>query len=478
LTLPASDTGCSATVGAGLFGGGVYGSVCTFAMSGGTISGNTAMEGGGVCVYGGAFEMSGGTIADNTANWYGYGGGVYVGSYVDSTFKMSGGAISSNTASGYSGYGGGVFVYPSVRFFTMSVASISSNSATGYGGGVYVAGNASFIMEDGKISENTATSDGGGVYVGGSTSDDTFTMSGGAISSNTADSYGGGVYVKNGTFTVFNTPVISGNTQTGGAANNVYLPSGKYITMGGALTIGASVGVTTATAPTESAAVEITTAEEGTSYYNDSLSHFSSDNTACYVRANSTGKYLELGLCTALTASDFTVNTDSVTYTGSAFEKTITSPTGLVKDTDYTVTYSANKNAGTAAITITGIGAYSGELTYGFTINKKSVTPSISGTTSKTYDGTTGVTNEQGLSITLDGVVDGDTVTASAASYAYDSAAVGTDKTITATGITLSGTAASNYILSSDIATTTGTITTRELSESDFDVNTDEVTYT
>ncbi|MCD7888081.1 MAG: YDG domain-containing protein, partial [Clostridiales bacterium] len=375
------------------------------------------------------------------------------------------------SSSGYSGRGGGVYV--SGGTFKMTDGTISDNSATGdssYGGGVYVDSDA-FTMEDGTISGNTANRDGGGVYV----EYGTLTMKGGTISGNTANSNGGGVYFYSGTFTVSGTPVVTGNKLAAGTTNNVYLPSGMYITLSGPLTDGASVGVTTETAPTASAAVEITTAENGTAYYSDSLSYFSSDNTEYYVSANSTGNYLELGLRTALTEDDFNVDTSSETYSGSSIEKTITSPTGLVKDTDYTVTYSANKNAGTATITITGIGAYSGTLTYDFTINKKPVTPSITGTASKTYDGDN---TAQGLSIELTGVVTGEDVTASAASYTYDSASIGTDKTITATGITLVGEDVGNYTLSSDTATTNGTITTKALSESDFDVNAEDETYT
>ncbi|MCD8365287.1 MAG: YDG domain-containing protein, partial [Clostridiales bacterium] len=177
----------------------------------------------------------------------------------------------------------------------------------------------------------------------------------------------------------------------------------------------------------------------------------------------------------ALSENDFTVDTEDEAYTGSAITKTITSD--LVENADYTVSHADNTVAGTATITITGIGNCSGTLTYTFTINKKSVTPSISGMTSKTYDGTTDVTDEQGISIALDGVAVGDDVSATA-SFAYDSAAVSTDKTITATGIILSGEDAGNYDLSSAIATTTGSITQKALSQSDFTVDTDGVTYT
>ena len=92
-----------------------------------------------------------------------------------------------------------------------------------------------------------------------------------------------------------------------------------------------------------------------------------------------------------------------------------------------------------------------------FTIDPAPLTPSITGTAAKTYDGTTAV--PAGLSITLTGIVGSDDVTATATGYAYDNANAGEDKTITASGITLEGDSKDNYTLSSTTATTTGTIT-------------------
>ena len=59
------------------------------------------------------------------------------------------------------------------------------------------------------------------------------------------------------------------------------------------------------------------------------------------------------------------------TYTGSAITPALTVTLGadtLVKDTDYTVAYANNTNAGTATVTITGIGGYSGTKGATFTI--------------------------------------------------------------------------------------------------------------
>ena len=92
-------------------------------------------------------------------------------------------------------------------------------------------------------------------------------------------------------------------------------------------------------------------------------------------------------------------------------------------------------------------------------ISKKTLTASISGTPSKTYDGTTAYNEE--LMIALTGVVSGDTVTATATSVSFNDASAGTDKTVTATGVVLGGTDADNYTLGdiTTLTTTNGSIT-------------------
>ena len=155
-----------------------------------------------------------------------------------------------------------------------------------------------------------------------------------------------------------------------------------------------------------------------------------------------------------------TLRPESFTYNGQSQRPTVTVTLGdktLTEGTHYTVTYSGDGiNAGTYTVTVTGKGSYTGEATASYTIEKAMVTPSISGTASKTYDGTTNVTTV--LSITLTGVVSGKDVTATAASYTYDSANAGESKTVTASNITLSGEDAGNYTLSATSATTSGII--------------------
>ena len=91
------------------------------------------------------------------------------------------------------------------------------------------------------------------------------------------------------------------------------------------------------------------------------------------------------------------------------------------------------------------------------TIQPKTLTASLGGTLTKTYDGTTNA--PEGIKIELEGVVSGENVSASSESISYGDANAGTEKTITASNITLSGSDAKNYTLSSNTATVPGSIT-------------------
>ena len=211
-------------------GGGVYviGSSSTFEMTGGSITGNNAAYGGGVCVSkNGSFEMSGSScITNNKAD--SYGGGVNI-NYASATFNMKGGSITGNNA-------------------------YKSDYISTFGGGVCV-GNGTFTMTDGSITGNNAAY-GGGVYTVNE-----FKMTGGSITGNNAyksdyiSTFGGGVCVGSGIFTVSGEVTVTDNTKggtkgadgkfTGDTKNNVYLPTGKTITIGtDKLSEGAQLGVT------------------------------------------------------------------------------------------------------------------------------------------------------------------------------------------------------------------------------------------
>ena len=135
-----------------------------------------------------------------------------------STFNMYGGSITGNRAD----TGGGVSLASEYSYakFNMYGGSITGNSAdTRCGGGVYLARMGEFVMKGGEITGNTAKN-GGGVYT--------------AVNGNTG-------------LTVSGDAVITGNSNTAGKDENVYLVSGKTIEIGAdGLGEKASIGVTTA----------------------------------------------------------------------------------------------------------------------------------------------------------------------------------------------------------------------------------------
>ena len=279
-------------------GGGVY-AKANFEMTGGSITGNETNRGGGVYVTGkGSFTMSASADGQNIPSITGNnatenGGGVYVvGS--SSTFKMTGGSIGgtnendANTADRGGGVcvdcgkftmsasadgqnipsitgnnatenGGGVYVIGSSSTFEMTGGSITGNNAA-YGGGVCVSKNGSFEMSGSScITNNKADSYGGGVNINYASA--TFTMKGGSITGNNAyksdyiSTFGGGVCVGSGIFTVSGEVTVTDNTKggtkgadgkfTGDTKNNVYLSTGKTITIGtDKLSEGAQLGVT------------------------------------------------------------------------------------------------------------------------------------------------------------------------------------------------------------------------------------------
>lgn len=73
-----------------------------------------------------------------------------------------------------------------------------------------------------------------------------------------------------------------------------------------------------------------------------------------------------------LSLADVKLSGSSFTYSGEAMTPGVVITLGgkeLVKDTDYTVEYSSNTDAGNATVTVVGIGSYRGALTCGFTID-------------------------------------------------------------------------------------------------------------
>ncbi|QIK38534.1 filamentous hemagglutinin N-terminal domain-containing protein [Caldichromatium japonicum] len=179
-----------------------------------------------------------------------------------------------------------------------------------------------------------------------------------------------------------------------------------------------------------------------------------------------------------LTVSGITAN--NKTYDGTTAATLSYTPsnfTGLVSGDDITATGTfTDKNVGTnKTVNLTFGGADAGNYAFsGQTTASADITPkalSLSGLTAndKTYDGTTAAT--LGSLGTLSGVVAGDNVSvAGTASASFADKHVGAGKTVTISGLSLTGTDAGNYTLGSG-ATTTASITPKALSLSGLTVN-------
>ena len=199
----------------------------------GTVTHEAEKRGRGVMVFG-TFNLYGGNITGNqTDGNYNdrgtFGAGVYVATY--SVFNMYGGKITGNM--GYSG-GGSVYVAPtyadsSRAVFNMSGGEISGNSSLyGNSSGVYVNGG-EFIMSGGSITGNA----------------------GYGVDLCTYKDHVGGTYP--GTFTVSGKVSVTGNyknvynngTLVGTLDYNVFLSTGKTITVEGTLDAASKIGIST-----------------------------------------------------------------------------------------------------------------------------------------------------------------------------------------------------------------------------------------
>ena len=133
---------------------------------------------------------------------------------------------------------------------------------------------------------------------------------------------------------------------------------------------------------------------------------------------------------------------------------------------------SATTDIGSYAITGSGLTANSGNYVFAqaagnataLTITPVTLTAGLTGTVTKTYDATTAATLAAG-NYTLTSAVNGDVITLNnPTSGTFDTKNVGTGKTVSVTGLTISGTKAGDYVLASTSTSgAVGTITAATL---------------
>ena len=297
----------------------------TLDITGGTISGNTAMIGGGILIDDAntTATIDGTTISGNTATGAAAtdGGGGIFNNGANLTIE-NGAQITNNVANGTAGSGGGIFNAVGGTL-TVTGSTISGNSANRAGGGIEDAsGNTTLVtLDDVVLDNNQAISgpgNGGGLHV---TGPGDVSITDGSVSGNSAALEGGGLWNGTGTMTIDGT-TIDGNTASGAAADD---GGGGIFNNGGVVNIG------------QLTPVDIT-------------------NNVADGASGSGGGILNLG--GTLDVTDGTISGNSANRAGGGIEDNATPGTTLVTLTDVTV---SNNNTGPApgnggGLHITGLG--------------------------------------------------------------------------------------------------------------------------
>ena len=435
-TLTLTHVILSSNVAVGV-GGGLHNDGTVF-LSDVTISENTSGAGGGGLANFGSIIGAGVALLGNQT-LAGDGGGVLndasmclsAGTDFDECFASPAGGHSLVRDNYAAGNGGGV---ANLGTMALGDATVDHNRAEGgNGGGVWNFGTTQ--LANVTISRNTTTGDGGGLFNGdfGSVCCATFANYFAVnltIAGNHANGNGGGVYTTTFSFTGLGSSTIADNTANG--------------TGGG---------------------VENDDASGAFTELMDTLLARNGQN--CAGSIFSSGHNLDTGLTCGLTGPGDTsdVHDDQVGLGVLAANGGPARGSAVVFDPLLTMALdpaSPAVDAGSGSCPATdergvarpqGAGCDIGAFELG-TSGTTTLTVSITAA-NKIYDTTTAATI---IGCTLSGSVGTDDVSCATSEAAFDSANVGTDKTVTAT-VTLTGAAAANYELASSSATTTADIT-------------------
>lgn len=228
-------------------GGGIYIDGSSLTLNGGTVVGDkNATQTAASSAYSNyAFLSGGGIYAINTTvimneescvmynvTYRDSGGGLYV-KNGNLTIKKAKINYNYSSIAAYQGSGGGLRLAGSASMTIEGDSEIAYNGSAFKGAGIQLIGTSSCTMNSGSIHYNKNYSsyggeEGGGVCISSDTA--TFSMNGGKISGNThgTSSYGDAIYVA-GTLNLSSNVCIAPD-------NDVYLASGTFVTLTGALT--------------------------------------------------------------------------------------------------------------------------------------------------------------------------------------------------------------------------------------------------
>ncbi|MFN9253743.1 MAG: YDG domain-containing protein [Holosporaceae bacterium] len=174
----------------------------------------------------------------------------------------------------------------------------------------------------------------------------------------------------------------------------------------------------------------------------------------------------------AITYGDAAPNLVGYAYGASGYLASDATADTLSGSLTGTTIYTQGSNVGTYNINY-GSGSLTSAMGYGFTyannssaitVNPRVLTAALTGSVSKTYDRTTAATLAAG-NYSLSNIYGSDDVTLNNPTGTYDTANVGTGKTVSVSGLALTGTKAGNYSLAAtSVSGNVGAITARALS--------------
>ncbi len=433
-TLIINDGLIKGNIGEGTAGGAIYSILTVFEMNGGKVINNRLEQNDGGGIYGtGNGVIRGGEISGNTTGT-GFGGGVC---WSAGTLDIYGGIISGNISG-------------------------TDTENRQRGGGIYAGNNCILNMHGGIITNNISGS-GAGIYVPTNFNVATFNLYGGVISGNKAYSTNAEnnvllernavINVKRNYGNLTNRTHVGVTLSYSGAFTSGYVSNGNILSDGGAyffadngkaivasgneLTIGTAtagtktnlqwkytVNGTTTNIPVKDfyKAVEYTGSVYTISLASGTIYGIVDENGRAVSTLINVGKYYisALGMVNynnpvltfeilpqSLSGATVTVNDAGLVYNGKPHTPEVTvvwNGTTLIKDKDYTLTYSNNVNAGNATVIVEGKGNLKGVINKNFYIEKRNVEIRW-GDITKTYNGAV-----QGITAYVEGTLQGESV--------------------------------------------------------------------
>lgn len=221
-----------------------------------TFSKNSITNGDGGAVYNGAdLTIIGGSFSDNTtssSSLEARGGAIF--NFTDKSITITDGTtFTNNSASSASNMalGGAIANYGTIDITGATFTGNSITSSAGYSGGGAIYNQGTTTITNGSFSSNSAATTGGAIFNAG-----TLNIIDSSFTGNTAGTLGGAIYHFGGTTTITANASdvnFSGNTQSGGAANDIYIEANyldldakanRKITFAGGISSGSSYSST------------------------------------------------------------------------------------------------------------------------------------------------------------------------------------------------------------------------------------------